>query len=98
MIGLILTSGIAVNNGILIFVELHHSRRLTVNEVLEALGAKLKPLLLSSVTTIVGIAPLLLSGNINRGILAPLSITVAAGIAGSIGILIVTLSIVAAKE
>jgi HAE1 family hydrophobic/amphiphilic exporter-1 len=98
VIGLILTSGIAVNNGILIFVELHHSKRMTVHEVLEALGAKLKPLLLSSATTIVGIAPLMLSGRVNRGILAPLSITVAAGIAGSIGILIATLSIFAVKE
>jgi len=54
--------------------------------------------LISSLTTIAGIAPLLLSGNINRGILAPLSVTVSAGIAGSIGVLIVTLAVFSAKR
>ena len=97
IIGLILTSGIVVNNGILVFAELKRTR-LTVNKVHRALVIKLRPILVSSLTTIAGIAPLLLAGKTNSGILAPLSVTVAAGIAGSIGVLIVTLSIFSARR
>jgi len=97
IVGLILTSGIVVNNGILVFVELKDAR-LTVVRAYRALAVKLKPILVSSLTTIAGIAPLLLSGRINRGILAPLSVTVASGIAGSVGVLIVTLSIISARR
>jgi HAE1 family hydrophobic/amphiphilic exporter-1 len=97
IVGLILTSGIVVNNGILVFSGLRGGR-LTMERVCRALGIKLRPILVSSLTTIAGILPLLLSGNINRNILAPLSVTVAAGIAGSIGVLIVSLAIVSAKR
>jgi multidrug efflux pump subunit AcrB len=62
------------------------------------LTIKLRPILVSSLTTIAGIAPLLLTGSSNRGILAPLSLTMATGIAGSIGVLIVTLAIVSSKR
>ena len=96
IVGLILTSGIVVNNGILVFADFNDTR-ITVKRVCRALAIKLRPILVSSLTTIAGIAPLLLSGSLNRGILAPLSITVAAGIAGSIGVLIVSLSIVSAR-
>jgi HAE1 family hydrophobic/amphiphilic exporter-1 len=97
IVGLILTSGIVVNNGILVFVDLRNTR-LTVKRVCRALAIKLRPLVVSSLTTIAGIAPLLVTGSTNRGILAPLSITMAAGIAGSIGVLIVTLAVVSARR
>jgi len=96
-IGLILTGGIVVNNGILVFADLGASR-LTVKRVYRTLAIKLRPILVSSLTTIAGIVPLLLSGSINHGILAPLSVTVATGIAGSIGVLIVSLVIVSARQ
>jgi multidrug efflux pump subunit AcrB len=70
--------------------------RLTVKRVYRALAIKLRPILVSSLTTIAGIAPLLLSGSTNRGILGPLSVTMATGIAGSVGVLIVTLAVVSA--
>jgi multidrug efflux pump subunit AcrB len=97
IIGLILTSGIVVNNGIFIFADLKGTR-LTVRRVHRTLAVKIRPLMVSSLTTAAGIAPLLLSGRVNRGILAPLSVTVAAGIAGSLIFLIVTLSIVSSKR
>jgi HAE1 family hydrophobic/amphiphilic exporter-1 len=97
VVGLILTSGIVVNNGILVFVDLRHTR-LTVERAYHALAIKLRPILVSSLTTIAGIAPLLLTGSSNRGILAPLSLTMATGIAGSIGVLIVTLAIVSSNR
>lgn len=93
-VGLILTSGIAVNNAILVFADLRKGP-LTGQRIARALERKLRALLVSSLTTIAGVAPLLLSGRANQGILAPLSITVAAGIAGSIAVLIVTCSVVA---
>jgi multidrug efflux pump subunit AcrB len=97
IIGLILTSGIAVNNAILVFVDLR-AGRLTVERVYKALVKKLRPLLVSSLTTIAGVMPLLLSGKAGRGILAPLSLTVSMGIAGSLVALVVTLSVVAVRE
>jgi HAE1 family hydrophobic/amphiphilic exporter-1 len=97
LVGLILTAGIAVNNAILLFVVLGRTK-LTLEEVHAAVEAKLRPLVVSSLTTIGGIAPLLFSGSANRGILAPLSITVAAGITGSMVLLIVTLSVIAGRE
>lgn len=97
IIGLILTSGIAVNNAILVFVDLRGGR-ITVERVYKALVKKLRPLVVSSLTTIAGVMPLLLSGKAGRGILAPLSLTVAMGIAGSFVALVVTLSVVAVRE
>jgi multidrug efflux pump subunit AcrB len=97
IIGLILTSGIAVNNAILVFVDLR-AGRLTVERVYKALVKKLRPLVVSSLTTIAGVLPLLLSGKAGRGILAPLSLTVSMGIAGSLVALVVTLSVVAVRE
>jgi HAE1 family hydrophobic/amphiphilic exporter-1 len=97
IIGLILTSGIAVNNAILVFVDIRVGR-LTVERVYKALVKKLRPLLVSSLTTIAGVMPLLLSGKAGRGILAPLSLTVSMGITGSLVALVVTLSVVAVRE
>ncbi|UCF99774.1 MAG: efflux RND transporter permease subunit [Spirochaetaceae bacterium] len=97
IIGLILTSGIAVNNAILVFVDLRDIR-LTMERIFQVLAEKIRPIVVSSLTTMVGIAPLLFAESPNQGILAPLSITVAAGIAGSIPVLIVSLSLIAAKE
>jgi len=76
IIALILTSGIAVNNAILVFVGLR-AGRITVERVYRALVKKFRPLVVSSLTTIAGVTPLLLSGKAGRGMLAPLSLTVA---------------------
>jgi HAE1 family hydrophobic/amphiphilic exporter-1 len=97
IIGLILTSGIAVNNAILVFVDLRDNR-LTMERIFQVLAEKFRPIVVSSLTTMVGIAPLLFAGSSNQGILAPLSITVAAGIAGSIPALIVSLSLIGNRE
>jgi HAE1 family hydrophobic/amphiphilic exporter-1 len=97
IIGLILTSGIAVNNAILVFVDLR-AGRVTVERVYKVLVKKLRPLVVSSLTTIAGVIPLLLWGKAGRGILAPLSLTVAMGITGSLVALVVTLSVVAVRE
>ena len=97
IIGMILTSGIVVNNGILVFADLERIG-FAVEGVYRVLEYKIRPILVSSLTTIAGIAPLLCAGRINSAILAPLSVTVASGITGSIGVLIVTLSIVSARR
>ena len=97
LIGLILTSGIAVNNAILVFVDLRGDR-ITVERVYKAFVKKMRPLVVSSLTTIAGVMPLLISGKAGRGVLAPLSLTVAMGIAGSLVALVVTLSVVAVRE
>ena len=97
VVGLILTSGIVVNNGILVFSDVKKAQP-TLRRVYYALSTRFRPILVSSVTTIAGIAPLLLTGSANRGILAPLSITMAMGIVGSIFVLILTLSVFSERE
>jgi HAE1 family hydrophobic/amphiphilic exporter-1 len=94
VVGLILTAGIAVNNAILVFGE-PGTRGLAAAGLCAALGRKLRPLLLASLTTVAGILPLLLSGGAGQGVLAPLSLTVAAGIAGSVLVLFASLAVVA---
>jgi HAE1 family hydrophobic/amphiphilic exporter-1 len=97
IVGLIMTSGIVVNNGILVVSDVKKAR-LTVGRVYCALSKRLRSILVSSITTIAGIAPLLLTGSANRGVLAPLSITMAMGIAGSIFVLFLTMSIFSERD
>jgi HAE1 family hydrophobic/amphiphilic exporter-1 len=97
IVGLIMTSGIVVNNGILVFSDVKKAR-LTVRRVCFSLSKRFRSILVSSVTTIAGIAPLLLTGGANRGVLAPLSATMAMGIAGSVFVLFLTVSIFSERD
>jgi len=94
MIGLVMTSGIAVNNSILVFAGIGQGP-LTSKRLFTAFSRKLRPLVVSSLTTVAGVLPLMFSGKLNQGILAPLASTIALGILGSLGALFLTLPVVA---
>jgi HAE1 family hydrophobic/amphiphilic exporter-1 len=90
IIGLILTAGISVNNSILVFAQLRQGQP-TGKAVLEALRRKIRAMLIASLTTVMGVIPLLFTGPLGDGVLAPLSLTISAGVAGSILFLLLTL-------
>jgi len=99
MVGLLLTAGITVNNAILVLdaAGARAGRRggaLSVTRLYHALGKRLRAIFLASLTTVLGVVPLVLAGRANQGVLAPLSLTIAAGIAGSLGALILSLAVV----
>jgi HAE1 family hydrophobic/amphiphilic exporter-1 len=91
MIGLILTAGISVNNSILVFEKVRY-KTLTTFALFTGLKKKMRAALIASLTTIIGVLPLLFSGRGERGILSPLSLTVAAGLAGSLFFLVLSLA------
>ncbi|MBN1834751.1 MAG: efflux RND transporter permease subunit, partial [Spirochaetales bacterium] len=102
MVGLLLTAGITVNNAILVLDAAWAGSRqsaaprsaLTVTGLYHALTCRLRAMLLASLTTVLGVVPLLFAGHAGRGVLAPLSVTIAAGVAGSLGALILSLAVV----
>ena len=97
-IGLLLTAGIAVNNAILVLDALRGHRpwlaALSAPRLYHALASRFRAMLVASLTTVLGVVPLLFAGPVGRGVLAPLSLTIAAGIAGSFVALILTLAAV----
>ena len=90
MMGLMLTAGISVNNGILVLEPLPRGR-LEAGAVYTVLESKLKAILISSLTTILGVLPLLADPSGRTGLLASLSITIALGLSGSLVFLFVSL-------
>jgi HAE1 family hydrophobic/amphiphilic exporter-1 len=82
LIGLILVAGIAVNNSILILDELSGLPKNHTN-VFQALMNKSKAIIISSLTTVAGIIPLLIGRGETHNMLASLSLTIALGVGGS---------------
>jgi len=69
LMGLIALSGIVVNNAIILIDTINHKRRdnpteSVANIVAESSESRLRPILLTSVTTIIGIAPLTLASEL----------------------------------
>ncbi|MBW8002837.1 MAG: efflux RND transporter permease subunit [Planctomycetes bacterium] len=93
MIGLILTAGISVNNSIIVFDKLKY-KPLSAPYIFQVLQNKIKPILIASLTTIMGVIPLFFTGKAGQGVLAPLSLTISLGITGSILFLLVFLPLV----
>jgi len=86
-LGLILLVGIVVNNAI-VLVEyinnLHREKHLTVYEaVIEGASLRVRPILMTSITTIIGLSPLVFGWGEGLEMLRPLAITVVGGLGGS---------------
>lgn len=70
MIGMVILIGIVVNNGIVLIDHLNHHRRhgLGLEEaLLRACGERLRPILMTAGTTILGLTPLALAGGAHVG-------------------------------
>ncbi len=95
MMGFIALSGIVVNNSILLIDMMNHLRRnnpdRNVREIIiEAAGNRLRPILLTTITTVIGMIPLTYAGDL----WAPLAYAVMFGLLFSVVITLVLIPVI----
>ena len=82
LIGFIMLGGISVGNSIIlidVFNHLHKTRR-TLRALMEAGQERLRPIVMTTLTTTLGLVPMLLGGKESGSLWAPLAMTVIGGI------------------
>lgn len=82
-IGLIMLVGIVVNNGIVLvdYTNMLRKRNYSLRDaVMEAGRSRLRPVLMTSLTTILGMLPMALSTGMGKEMYAPLGITIIGGL------------------
>jgi multidrug efflux pump subunit AcrB len=85
-LGLIMLAGIVVNNAIVLveFIEIERRRGLDMEEaILSAARLRLRPILMTTLTTVVGMLPLALAVGEGSEMLQPLAVTIVAGLSFS---------------
>ncbi len=85
-LGLIMLAGIVVNNAIVLveFIELQRAAGLDRDRaILEAARLRLRPILMTTLTTVVGMLPLALAWGEGSEMLQPLAVTMVAGLSYS---------------
>lgn len=83
VIGLIILAGIVVNNGIVLvdFINQLKARGMTTSEAVRKAGrARLRPILMTALTTILGLVPLAIGHGAGSELQQPLAITVIGGL------------------
>ncbi len=97
-IGLLILMGIVVNNGIVLLDHMNQLRRRGLSDheaVLQAGRDRMRPILMTAVTTIVGLMPLALGGASVGGLLySPMARTVMGGLASSVVLTLLVLPFV----
>jgi multidrug efflux pump subunit AcrB len=86
MLGTILLAGIVVNNAIVLveFIELRRrAGDARTQAILEAARLRLRPILMTTLTTVVGMLPLALALGEGAEMLQPLAVTIVSGLAFS---------------
>ena len=86
LIGVILLVGIVVNNAILLveYIEIGRARGLSVSRAVVAAGTvRLRPILMTTLTTVLGMTPLALGLGQGAEIMQPLALTVVGGLLGA---------------
>ncbi|MBC8190873.1 MAG: efflux RND transporter permease subunit, partial [FCB group bacterium] len=82
-IGFIMLTGIVVNNGIVLVDYINQLRRKGVEAtaaIIEAGSTRLRPVLITALTTIFGMLPMVLDGSEGAEMRAPMAITVIGGL------------------
>jgi len=82
-LGMIMLAGIVVNNAIVLveYIEIERSRGLKVREaVIQAAGLRIRPILMTTLTTVVGMLPLALALGEGSEMLQPLAVTIVSGL------------------
>lgn len=94
LIGFVALSGIVVNDS-LIFMEFYNERRRSGAQLSRALiragRARLRPILLTTITTVLGLTPLMLEKSFQARFLIPMAITIACGLISATGIILLVL-------
>lgn len=83
LIGAILLAGIVVNNAIVLVDAINQGRRMGIDKleaVVRACHLRLRPILMTTLTTVLGLVPMALSFGDGSELRAPLAITVAFGL------------------
>ena len=83
LIGLVMLGGIAVNNGIVMVDYINQLKRRGVDKkeaILQGCVVRLRPVLITALTTIVGMLPMAISTSSGSEIRAPMAITVIGGL------------------
>ena len=83
LIGIVLLGGIAVNNGIVMVDYINQLKRRGVDKreaILQGCSVRLRPVLITALTTVVGMLPMAISTSSGAEIRAPLAITVLGGL------------------
>ena len=86
-LGLIMLAGIVVNNAIVLveYIELKRAEGMALlDSVIVAAGLRLRPILMTTLTTVVGMLPLALKLGEGAEMLQPLAITIVSGLAFSL--------------
>ncbi len=84
VIGIVALSGIVVNDGLILVDFANRSRRSgesALESVVGAARARLRPILLTSITTIAGLSPLMLERSFQAKFLIPMAISIVFGLA-----------------
>ena len=83
MIGFVALSGVVVNDS-LILVEFYNTRRSDGEEMYEALlhagAARIRPIFLTTITTVLGLTPLMLESSLQAQFLVPMAIAISFGL------------------
>lgn len=92
MIGIIMLAGIVVNNGIILvdYINILRARGQSRNEaIVEAGGARLRPILMTALTTVLGMLPLALGIGTGAELYRPLAIVIVWGLWFSTGLTLI---------
>ncbi len=83
LLGIIMLGGIVVNNGIVLISHynlVEQSSIMTLDTIIDASVTRLRPVLMTAVTTILGLIPMAVAGGEGSEFRAPLAITVIGGL------------------
>ena len=94
MIGLVALAGIVVNDGLILVDLANRFRRRgmeATEAVVQASRGRMRPILLTSITTCVGLAPLMLETSFQAQFLIPMAISIVFGLAFATGLILALL-------
>jgi len=92
--GIVMLSGIVVNNGIVLidYVNQLRARGLDVTEALvEGAKVRLRPILITSLTTIIGMVPMVVDRSEGSEMRSPMAITMIGGMVTSLGLTLIVI-------
>ena len=94
MIGFVALSGVVVNDS-LILVEFYNTRRAKGEELYDALlhagAARLRPIFLTTITTVLGLTPLMLESSLQAQFLVPMAIAISFGLMSATALILLLL-------
>jgi HAE1 family hydrophobic/amphiphilic exporter-1 len=95
-LGMVMLAGIVVNNAIVLIVKVNQLRRAGLEKakaVIWACHVRLRPILMTTLTTVLGLAPMALAGGEGSELRAPLAITVSFGLVFSTALTLIVIPV-----